>query len=228
MSNLADMFDNIYKRAVPANARIFMSTVAGNRSPITEKDFTDTELSTLRDLYNEKTASNRERQENYRNLQYNTPREYQLSPETRIDPIKGGRAIPVSYSDWQEDLKRKEDSYNKNPTKTSVSYEDYNVKKGYNTAPVMDGWLNTIMNSYRDPRQALMGTLGSFNFQDNGGRVEDTYGMKKDQQWYYHNAANKGLMDILQRYYDKPGSLGENLYRKYLGDAERPVNINLR
>jgi hypothetical protein len=41
--------DNVYKAFVPAHARTFIETLAGDQSPITEKNFSDAELDMMRD-----------------------------------------------------------------------------------------------------------------------------------------------------------------------------------
>jgi hypothetical protein len=84
--------DSLYRRVVPAHIRTFAETLAGDRSPITEKNFTDAELRKVKDSI----LASRERQ--------NTQR-----PTYRVD--KAGKVVKnlvnidptVDYRDYGKD-----------------------------------------------------------------------------------------------------------------------------
>jgi hypothetical protein len=229
-----DILNDLYMR-LPANARILGSSVLGEKktTPITEKDFREDELAALRRIVQETKLKNQRNQENYRNEQYTTPSEYRRTPQERLVwNEEGTRAVSGArpYSEYINELKMKEESYNKNPSKTSVGYSDYNNKEGSHV-PVLDGWIDSLRWSMKDPRFALKGALGSFNAYDqpDGGlKIEDSYGFKDGQQWFYRDASQRSLPEILKQYWDSPGSLGEVLMNKYQKDVARPVNIKLK
>lgn len=51
----------LWKRALPSDARVFLSTLAGNRSPVTEEDFRPDELAEMRGLIEDKTRKLKEK-----------------------------------------------------------------------------------------------------------------------------------------------------------------------
>ena len=50
MASILDLLEEEFRNVVPASARTFVSTLAGNRDPITEKNFTNAELMAMQDV----------------------------------------------------------------------------------------------------------------------------------------------------------------------------------
>jgi len=216
---------------LPTNIQTYIDTFLGNTSPIGAKNFSPEELEKLRGVIQKKQQYNKDRQWNLENMYLDTPSEYRRAPDTHLVEKGKGKysSEDMSYSERQAQLQKQIDSYKKNPNKVSVSYGDYGVKSGEDAAPVGQNWWSALQQSFNDPAFNLASTLGSFNAYDEGGnyRIEDRYKFNKDQQWFYNNAANKPLNQILGSYWNQPGSLGEVLFNKYRPGVERPVNFNI-
>lgn len=216
---------------LPLNLQIFLETVLGKQTPITEKNLLPQDKEKLKEVIRRKQQANLDREFSLQNSLYDTPQEFRRGSPTKLEETTDGRyiSVPQSYTEHQDDIKRQLASFEKTRGKTSVSYGDYGVASGENAAPVGQSWGSMLKQSIDDPAFRLAGTLGSFNAYDTptGTRVEDTYGFDKDQEWFYRGAVQKPTWKIVQEYYDRPGSLGEILYRKYLGNRSRPVNIQL-
>lgn len=223
---------------LPINIKTFFDTVMGNRSPITEKDFSKEELDTLRATIQRRQLQNLDIENNYRNMLYDTPQEYRRGPDTRlesnVEQSQRGRpmrltAQPIPYTERQQAIQDRLKTYENTRDRTSIGYGDYPTQSGNMGAPVSDGWGSMLSQSLNDPAFRLASTLGSAKAteDDKHYNIKDRYRFRQDQQWFYNNASSKPLSDIVKQYWDRPGSLGEVLYRKYLGDAERPVNITL-
>lgn len=216
----------------PVNAQTFLSTIFGNRDPITEKNFSPEELEALKETIRKKKEYNANYEAKLLLGLQATPEDYSANPEFSLVPGEKGtyKSVPKPYSQFIKETIDRLKSFDKDRSKTSVSYGDYHVNSGEDAAPVNQGWLNALYQSFTDPKFRLASTLGSFNAYDRNGQivVEDNYGFDKDtQENYYGNASEKPLTNILYNNWDRPGSLGEILYRKYLGDASRPVRINI-
>jgi hypothetical protein len=204
---------DLYKTAVPVNARMFLNTIFGDRSPITEKDFSTEEIAGIK-----KAVSNRKRA--------NIQQESDLKLE--LDRYNNGM-----YKDSPDSRNRKAqleaqlNSYATTRDRTSFGYGDYDVKSGENAAPILQGWPSAIYQSYTDPAFRLSATLGSAKYQENNGKpyVEDSYGFADNP--VYKRKSTDSLADIFSMYKDNPGALGELLYTKYMGGVRRPVKINL-
>jgi hypothetical protein len=50
MASILDLLQEGFRNVVPASTRTFVSTLAGNREPITEKNFTNAELAAMQDV----------------------------------------------------------------------------------------------------------------------------------------------------------------------------------
>jgi len=50
MASISDILTEQFRNIVPASTRTFVSTLAGNRDPITEKNFTNAELMAMQDV----------------------------------------------------------------------------------------------------------------------------------------------------------------------------------
>lgn len=213
---------SFYKQAVPVNARTFLDTIFGNRDPITEKDFTKEELDTLKTSIANRQRSNILREEAIQQDLRMSPQEYQKNPQAYWDDSFQRKEI--AYDEFMRQKMREQDSFNRTRDRVSFGYGDYPIKSGEFAAPVVQNWLSAILQSYTDPGFRLAATLGSAKYQN--GAVLDSYGFSDDHPTYPVKA-NAPLWDILKQYGDAPGSLGEILFSKYLGNVRRPVKIQL-
>lgn len=218
---------------LPLNIKTFLETVRGNTNPLTERNLSDEEKETLKRIIQRKQQQNLDREFSMQNLLLDTPQEYRRSPDHKFiqeNPNSSRMtSVDVPYTERQALLQRGVDSFKNTRGRTSVSYGDYGIKSGEEAAPVGQGWTSAMQQSLDDPAFRLASTLGSFKAYDTpaGYDVQDRYKFNKEQQWFYHGAADKSLPTIIKQYYDQPGSLGEILFRKYLGDRSRPVSIKL-
>jgi len=218
---------------LPLNIKTFLETVRGNVNPLTERNLSDEEKETLKRIIQRKQQQNLDREFSMQNLLLDTPQEYRRGPDHKFVPESPGSSrmvsVDVPYTERQALLQKGVDSFKNTRGRTSVSYGDYGIKSGEEAAPVGQGWTSAIQQSLDDPAFRLAATLGSFKAYDTptGYDVQDKYKFNKEQQWFYHNAEKDSLPAIVKRYYDQPGSLGEILFRKYLGDRSRPVSIKL-
>lgn len=217
--------NSIYQSLVPSNARFFMESALGNRAPITEKDFSPEELSSLRDLYNKKNSYNSEQEQ--RLSKPLSEAEYLKNPEDFLEPTStgGGRMRKRTYQEYLGNLAAQKESYDKTRGKTSISYFDYPAGSEFG-APTGNSTLEAIRRSYTDPSYRLKTTLGSFNAYDQGPNinVQDTY--KFDNRGFYNLPKEAGLMDIFKRA-TGPVSLGDMLMMHYMPEMKRPVNITI-
>jgi len=134
---------------IPTNIRTFADTVFGDRSDITEDNFSTEELDTIR-------AQVRSKQRD------NTYQEYKLGKERESVLAKGRNPY---YVDGQLA------SYGKNRAKTSVSSYDYGDVS-------INGEAN-IFDSFSDPNYNISTTLGHYNAflgEDGNTTVRDDYG----------------------------------------------------
>jgi hypothetical protein len=213
---------------LPVNIQTFLDTVGGNTSPITEKNFNASELGALKQTVLQRLKANRENEENLKNLQLNTPQEYRLNPDKEM--VQNGKSFTsqdVPYVQAQQNLQNKIDSYSKDRSKTSFGYGDYPIASGENAAPVGQGWKSMLEQSAFDPAFRMAATLGSANAYDRGDHYEVQDKYKFNGSPLYRVNENNTLPEIIKKYYDQPGSLGEVLFRKYLGNRSRDVSINI-
>jgi hypothetical protein len=231
LRSLMDDLSSMYKKAVPVNARTFLSTVFGNREPITERDFSEEELQTLRQTVENAKDTHASNEARLRNQSRRTPTEYAQSPDMEFmqsDRSFTPQAVPYpKYAKGVQDQLR---SYESTRDRTSFGYGDYPIKSGEVAAPVGQSWPSAIRQSYTDPGFRMASTLGSAKYRENAGApfIEDTYGFSSDHPGVYKGITNaSSLKDIITRYGGQPGALGEILFSKYLGNVRRPVRINM-
>lgn len=191
----------------PTNAKIFASSLMGDTSPITEKNFTADELAAMVDLIKNKAAQDQQNEAVLRRG-VRGPEEYAAFPNSR-----NGQDVP--YSDYMAEKNKKLATYDKTKGKTSITYTDYPDE----AKPDTHGWLNTFLKSYTDPRYGVATSLGQFNALDRGNQYEV-------QDQYNWNKSEPFQMADLFELFKRPEAIGNALMR--LGpQVNRPVKIML-
>jgi hypothetical protein len=228
------LFGGLYKKVVPVNARLALEQFTGTTAPITEKDFTPEELAALRKAIQTTQKQNDKIEATYRNNLQRTKTDYDKQPESRLIPdpsnSSSGKLVSatVPYEEWLNAQKKAVASYENTRDKTSFSYGSYGVKSGEDAAPVGQGWLSAIAQSYNDPAFRMAATIGSANYYDKKGEspyVQDTYGFSNNPT-FYGDTSKMSNMDIIQKFGDRPGTMFELLASR-LAPQRRPVNISL-
>ena len=163
--------EEMYKNNVPVNARLLLGTMFGNRSPITEKDFSPQELDAMRSA----SVSAQARQlDQIRNLEFvrngyermppNEAARYTLVPDRGPNGEFGTKKMNVTPASGL--VKEYEDRIAKekrNPG--SITYYDYghgDQGAGESTGKTLDdeGWLRALSRSRNDPSYRMMTALG--------------------------------------------------------------------
>lgn len=199
--------NDLYRKLVPTNARLFTESLLGNKSPITEKDFSTDEIRAMVDLITSKAAKDNQYEQQLRQSVRSEPK-YNEFPNQKD-------GSPVPYSDYLQEKQSKIGTFDKTRGKTSVTYEDYPTK----SSPDSMGWIDSVKNSYQDPAYGVATSLGQFNAQDQGNayQIQDQYNWNKSN--------NMTLQDLFELF-KRPEAMGNALMRLGPG-VDRPVNINI-
>ena len=225
-----NFLENLYRAVVPVNVRTFAETALGNRQPITEKDFSPEELQAVRDTVNKAKTRNVLTEIDLLDQNKKPKDVYKIRPDREYgDTVNGAMQMrDIPFEEWKANLQNKLQTFQNTRDRTSFSYGDYPIKSGETAAPVNQGWLSALMQSYSDPAFRMASTLGSAKYHENNGKpyIEDSYGFSTDHPIYKQNE-NSSIGNILRDYGTSPGSLGEILFSKYIGNVRRPVKINL-
>lgn len=206
---------SLYNR-VPVNARILAENVLGRTAPITEKDFSPSDLEAIRRQY--------QRQMNVLSDEYamNRSRQDSLTPMNALqyDPIgaaQGASAQDV-YVRLQRDLAGRVGRYERMMADRRVPVDRYAGHSGH-----MDeqGWGKTL-HDLGNPDARIASTLGRFVVQEHpqGAVAHDMYdfdrlGTEKDEGFSWNALAH-------------PVAFADMMMRKYHLGHPLPVEIMLR
>ena len=153
-SPLAMPLEHLVKAVIPANIRLYVSTMMGDRAPVTENDFTPRELDAL------KTAVRNDNE--YKNT-------------IRLEAAEAREALPLmSTPEKRAQTQTRLDRYNQIlEEKPGIGYGDYpgNFYDGMN-------WWQALKSSYTDPGYVMATSLGLANREkDAQGNniITDTY-----------------------------------------------------
>jgi len=142
------------RRDVPTNMRVFGESMLGDTSQITEKDFTEEELASMRSSIIRKRAENRDLEAMYR--------------EGKVDTLN------LESGEWEpKDFSEELASFDKTRGKTAISYGDY--ADGIDGE---DGGEGSLMKSFTDPEYNVATTLGqyvAFKGDDGKTKIKDVY-----------------------------------------------------
>ena len=205
-----------YNKLVPVNIRTFVETAFGSTEPITEKDFTPEDLEYLQKMYESKKAYNAQEEARLKNISKNLKPGEWLSKE-----LQNGVLVDTT-SDTLKKIDDKIQSYAKDRSKTSLSYEDY--PESDDTVYESDSWGKQIQGSFSDPNYRLHTTLGRFNVieQPNGDSViQDTY------DWTKAKVTTADAVTGLAGALASPEKLGNGFMRIFKPETSRQVTIKL-
>lgn len=228
------LLKSAYQAVVPSNARMLIDTALGEKSDITEKDFSKDELSLLKTMYQNKQKRNESRRQEIANKLSMSEKDYIKNPERKFvaQTTPEGREIvsgvPMSYAEYLQKTKNELASFDKTKGKTSIDYYDYPDGK---SAPTFDSWLKSAWKSYNDPDYRLKTILGSFNVYDTpeGAVAKDQYNFdKKDfyKMTYGVDLDKDNLLDIWKKS-NGPVDFLDMMMIKKQPRASRNVNIKL-
>tara|TARA_R110000823_G_scaffold262030_1_gene382705 strand:+ start:26 stop:736 length:711 start_codon:yes stop_codon:yes gene_type:complete len=212
MAGISDLYNML-----PVNARVLMETMLGDKSPITEKDFSEEDLEFYRAEYDKKKAKNESDEASLRSeLAVRLE-----SPDRVLGSIKGSDELQDITPKIIRDLENKIKSYDDTRNKTSMSPRDY-ASKDYEHE---GGWVNSIVQSFTDPSYRAGTTLGRFTVmqqEDGSVAIQDTYNWTKAPE-------NISLGEFLGavRAVKSPEQLGNLFMRLLKPDTNREVNIKL-
>jgi hypothetical protein len=195
------------EHALPVNMGMFAGTLAGDRKPITERDFDPATLTSLKKAAADAYALQAARQ---RNIE-------RLITSTQKEPNYNGKANDLQrYSQWARDAQ----------VPASLQYENYNPKATYNLND--EGWLHGIINSFTNPDWRAVTTVGRAKLErDKAGNtvVVDTH----DWNWS-KDVHREGVLSNLLANIGNPTTFG-NVLGSLLAPQEerapRQVRVNL-
>lgn len=208
--------EKLYKK-VPVNIRSLGASVAGDKSQITENDFSEKELQYIQQLYLNKTKKNDDNLEKYKERLAS----YNGKTEGLQWERKDGELVDTS-SQMLDKIKKAIKSYENTKNTTSIDYEDYT-----NYTPENAGWYTQLKNSFSDdPSHRIKTTLGRFKVVKNkdGSLVAvDNYNWNKTKNKTSTAETVKGLADSLL----EPEKLANGLIRTFSPEIDREVYIRL-
>ena len=181
-------------KRIPTNARLLLENIAGVDTPITAEDFTKDELVEMVFL------AEKQKQYNKRN-------------EEMIRLGLKDEDITKENFDY---LSKRAKTYEDTRGKTSVNpYKEIRVDKGY---------LDSFVDSFKDPKYNVATTLGKYTALDENGkisRIKDTYNFNKKQR-----NLPTDFIGAVKRIMISPELAGEYLANA-LGTEDREVDIKL-
>ncbi len=192
---------DIFRNAIPINARMLLGTMLGSRAPITEKDLSPAELQVLADVIASKKHVN-EINERWTAADL-------ANPATEYDDPAGHKAIAEKLLA----------TFSKDRAKTSIGYDDYPGDR----LATSDGMGATLWRSFTDPAYRMATTLGRFNAYDTpqGTEIRDKYNF--DTRTYIGDRSLGGLL----RNSSGPLDFFDNYMNTRNPGATRDVNIRL-
>lgn len=171
---------------LPLNVRIFLQSLYGEQSPITEKDLNRAEIDALK-----KIGDNR---------YINFPKYYNAN-SVELAKILNPTATTQTL------LRKVDDATAEKyiPSK-QINYADYSI------APDTPGWLGVAGKTISDPRYRIATTLGNFGMEDRGDhyRAYDTYTWNGD----FKEAGGGRLSTLNDIFGDENKGFREQLIRK--------------
>ena len=220
----ADALRGAYNAAIPPTARLLAEGAMGVHSPITERDFSQSDIQNMKDRFLEQQQSNANREKNLQDIQnFMTPEKYRHYQAMTEQPI----ASDEEYRRFMANNATKLQSFQDTRGQTSVPYgttfgkEDQPNQPLSVYSPEQGGIANAINRSYNDPGYRTGMTLGRFNVYDTPqGRIAvDNYDFRGTKQ---------SLSDIAKDFQTKPGVTAiRGAIPTLLPNIERPVAINL-
>lgn len=199
-----DLRGAISKAILPTNVRLLLSSLSGEKSPITNADFTDDELNTLKGVYASRKGINDRRM----TPTLSPPEVYNQNPYQKdiFDPKSG----KMSYDEYVQSEYDRTKSYKKNPNKTSIGYNDYAEGLGGDSAT--GGNVFNLLRKLYNPSYNLATTIGAANVYDMGDRAQlrDVYDFDTSSAQYKNRPFQlsdlwNNPLEVVDRYASQQG-----------------------
>jgi len=201
----------LYKQAIPTNARMFMETLLGRTEPFTAKDFRKEEIDEIKKMVERQLTENRSRS-------YIPPRSRE--DYNRLPNWTAARGF-IPYEEYLEDENKKKKKHERDQNRAAISYGAYPDID----APEARGWIDSIKSSYERPSYSVATSLGRFVGHDKGTGyvIEDSYDWNKMKT----PVGLKDVGDIMAAPFGGPEPLGNVLMRLLMPDRSVPVRLDL-
>ena len=212
---------------VPPNARFLGEAVLGRTAPITEKDFTSTQLGAIRGQVERMRGINAQttmqKQDELQNL---TPEKFAAGQKEGLYRYNLGGAIDdngnfhfpqfMPYGDYMQKVQKSYNSLMAHPEVTTVG-----GYKPQHTGMDNAGWGETLKKTFSDPDFQIATSLGRYKTFDTpqGMIVKDDYNFDRNNTEKDEHLS-LGLLA-------KPVAFADTYMRKYKPGYHRDVNINL-
>lgn len=212
---------------VPPNVRFLGEALVGRTAPITEKDFTPTQLGAIRGQVERQKGLNAAQKMGYESeLMELTPEKYAAGQKqgdyrynwgTIDDQGNFKQAQFMPYGDYMRRVQNRMNSYTAHPEVTSVA-----GYKPQDTGLDHASWGATLNRTFNDPDYQVATSLGRFKATDTpqGTIVRDRYNFDT-----YKTEADEKLTP--QMLVTKPVQFADTYMRKYQPGYSRDVNINI-
>lgn len=202
---------------IPVNAKLLLDTAMGDRSYITEKNFSPEELQALKNaailgqLRQRKAATEHQAViDALRKMPANEAIQYTLVPDRRPDGELDFKKTNILTA-AQEAVNRQKKLDRTNASVGTIQYEDYGpIEKRLDNT----GWLETLKRSRNDPYFRMMTSLGRAKLEhDPEGNL-----IVRDEYSFHGEEPN----------ITRPTQVLDALMARIIGKgAGRPVHINL-
>lgn len=185
---------------LPINVRLYLQSLLGETKPITEKDFSKSELEVLKQQGNLKYVKG--------------PKQARQNEQDKLRVNKQGY-LPSTLARLYDQTYEKDYT----PTSKQITYADYSP------APDLSNWSGTAYKTISDPRFRVATSLGNFGITDNG----DHYQVFDDYAWNGDfNSPINSLNDLWnQTRFTRPTELLNGLAELFAPQTKRPVNIRI-
>jgi hypothetical protein len=223
-SPVSDAMRGAYNAAVPPTARLFAESAMGAHSPITERDFSPSDIQNMKDRLAEQQQFNARREKNLQTIQDTmTPEAYRHYQAMTDQPIGSDEDYRRYMAHNAEAIKTFQDTRGQTgvPYGTTFGKEDQPNQPLSVYSPEQGNLLTSLQRSYTDPGYRTGMTLGRFNVYDTPqGRVAvDNYDFRgRKQSW----------SDVVKGFQEQPfvtalrGSIPT-----VFPNIDRPVAVNL-
>lgn len=191
------ILEDLYK-LIPTNARLYGESLLGSTSPITEKDFTPSELAVMREMYQKQKQANDAKMQQYK----------EGIPQIKDEKLR-------------EQLLQKLKTYEDTKNKTSISYDEYPE----NRSVVDTTGLAGLYKSFTDPYYTVSTSLGRYNVMETptGPQVVDNYNWDNELKMIESLPKEKLNEMSLQSIENALAKIAAHLKPS----TNRPVNIKL-
>lgn len=221
---VSDAMRSAYNAAVPPTARLLAESAMGVHTPITERDFSPSDIQNMKDRLAEQQQFNASRERNLQSIQDTmTPEGYRHYQAMTDQPIGGSEDYRLFMAQNAEKLKSFQDTRGQTavPYGNTFGRDDQSNQPLSVYTPEQGNFLTSMQRSYTDPGYRTGMTLGRFNVYDTPqGRVAvDNYDFRGRKQT---------PSEMLHEFQTQPTVTAiRGAIPTVFPNIERPVAINL-